>query len=41
MTKSADVCHDCAKDKGILDIMSGMSWKVWNQSSKTWVKPEN
>lgn len=39
MTKSIDICNPCAKDKGILDLLGKFSWKVWNQSSKTWVKP--
>lgn len=41
MTKNIDVCHDCAKVKGILDLMAKFSWKVWNASSKSWVKPDN
>lgn len=41
MTKSIDICNDCAKEKGILDLMSKFSWKMWNQASKSWVKPDN
>jgi len=41
MTKSIDICHACAKDKGFIDLLAKFSWKVWNQTSKSWVKPDN
>ena len=40
LTKSADVCHDCIKEKGFLDILANRAWKKWNQTSKKWVTPE-
>jgi len=41
MTKSVDICHICAKDKGIVDLLAKFSWKVWNKNTSTWVKPDN
>ncbi len=40
LTKASDICHDCCKEKGILDTMANRTWKKWNQTSKKWVTPE-
>jgi hypothetical protein len=32
LTKPMDLCHDCVQEKGILDIVSGVAWQVWNKA---------
>jgi hypothetical protein len=35
-----DMCHDCVKSKGILDIMSAIAWKNWNKATFAYETPE-
>jgi len=40
MTKPCDICAECVKEKGILDILANIAWKSWNQGSRSWEKPQ-
>ncbi len=40
LTKPADICADCCKAKGILDILGNIAWKEWNQSGRSWKTPQ-
>lgn len=40
LTKNMDLCHNCAKEKGVLDLMATSKWKQWNQATKQWTTPE-
>jgi len=40
LTKSADVCHNCIKEKGILEHLAEAKWRKWNQKTFSWEVPE-
>ena len=37
LTKSADICHTCCMEKGLIDVLANRRWSKWNQSTKKWV----
>jgi len=40
MTKPVDICADCCKAKGILDLLANIGWKSWDQGSRSWRTPQ-
>lgn len=40
LTKVSDICHDCAQEKGLLDILSSRTWKKWDSKQFKYVTPE-
>ena len=39
LTKHADICKDCVKEKGILQILANRDWQVWNKAGFKWEDP--
>ena len=40
MTKPCDICADCIKQKGFLDVLANIGWKTWDNSTRSWKTPQ-